>query len=105
FTTADALEVTPVSEQVGGLTLQTDEAGRPRGWSGPDTNGTLLPTEGSFTAADSLRAVADLVLLSPAGAAVRVDGQGRADGLVPHGSLAAWVRQRQADRLGERVAG
>jgi osmoprotectant transport system ATP-binding protein len=58
-----------------------------------------LPTEGTFTTADSLRVVADLVLLSPAGAAVRVDDQGRADGIVRHASVAEWVRRRQADRL------
>jgi osmoprotectant transport system ATP-binding protein len=105
FITADNLDVAPVGDPVGCLRLEVDEAGRPRGWSAPDGHGTLLPTEGTFTTGDSLRAVADLVLLSPAGAAVRVDGQGRADGLVPHDSLATWVRERQAQRLGERVAG
>jgi len=105
FTGADALDVAPVDQAVGDLWLRLDDAGRPSGWSAGGADGALLPTEGTFTVGDNLRVVADLALLSPAGAAVRVDDQGRADGVVSHDALAAWVRARQAQRLGDRVAG
>ena len=95
FEPASELEVEPVATSVDGLTLELDGEGRPRGWR----NGQgVLPTEGTWSVDDTLRTVADLVILSPAGAAVRVDGEGRADGVVRHGSLAEHVRRRQLSR-------
>ncbi|WP_134740301.1 ATP-binding cassette domain-containing protein [Nocardioides sp. 503] len=91
------LDVEPVTTEVEGLRLSLDDAGRPLGWAGV---GGLLPTEGSYHAGDSLRVVTDLTLLSPAGAAVRVDAEGRADGLVRQSTVAAYVRRRQLGRLG-----
>ena len=91
------LAVEPVTTEVEGLRLSLDDAGRPLGWTGA---GDLLPTEGSYHLGDSLRVVTDLTLLSPAGAAVRVDAEGRADGIVRQSSLATYVRERQLDRLG-----
>jgi osmoprotectant transport system ATP-binding protein len=91
------LEVEPVTTEIEGLRLSLDDTGRPLGWTGA---GRLLPTEGSYRAGDSLRVVTDLTLLSPAGAAVRVDAEGRADGLVRQSAVAAHVRERQLSRLG-----
>jgi osmoprotectant transport system ATP-binding protein len=79
------------------LRLALDVHGRPRGWAGP--GGDLLPAEGSWTAGDSLRTITDLAILSPAGAAVRVDAEGRADGLVRHSAVIDHVRARQLARL------
>jgi osmoprotectant transport system ATP-binding protein len=95
------LAVEPVTTEVEGLRLSLDDAGRPLGWS--SSNG-LLPTEGSYHTGDTLRVVTDLTLLSPAGAAVRVDAEGRADGIVRQSALAAYVRERQLDRLGSTGA-
>ena len=67
----------------------TPTAGR-RAGSRP--TGTL-PTEGTWTVSDNLRIVTDLVILSPAGAAVRVDADGRADGVVRHAALAEHIRR------------
>jgi osmoprotectant transport system ATP-binding protein len=101
FLGAGDLEVEPVTAEVEGLRLSLDDAGRPRGWAGA---GTLLPTEGSYRATDNLRVVTDLTILSPAGAAVRVDADGRADGLVRQSAVAAHVRARQLGRLGSTGA-
>ena len=98
FEPASDLEVEPVDTKVEGMTLEVDDAGRPQGWR--NGHGTL-PTEGTWTASDNLRTVTDLVILSPAGAAVRVDGDGRADGVVRHGALAEHIRRRQLSRAGE----
>ena len=97
FASADDLVVEPVTTEVEGLRLSLDDAGRPLGWTG---GSTLLPTEGAYRVGDSLRVVTDLTLLSPAGAAIRVDAEGRADGLVRQSALATYVRERQLDRLG-----
>ncbi len=100
FESAADLEVEPVETEVDGLTLELDGDRRPRGWKSPD--GTL-PTEGTWTTSDNLRHVADLVILSPAAAAVRVDGEGRADGLVRHGTLAEHIRRGKLSRAAEPV--
>ncbi|MBZ5735759.1 ATP-binding cassette domain-containing protein [Nocardioides sp. TRM66260-LWL] len=105
FATAADLPVEPVTAEgtvVEGLALVLDD-GRPTGWRDPD--GRLLPTEGTHTADDSLRVVADLALLSPAGAAIRVDAAGRAVGLVRQTTVADVVRQRQRSRLAVGAVG
>lgn len=96
FAASADLPIEPVDTEVEGLRLALDDAGRPAGWTGA---GRTLPTEGSWSAGDSLRAVTDLAILSPAGAAVRVDADGRADGLVRHSTVAEFVRVRQLERL------
>jgi osmoprotectant transport system ATP-binding protein len=97
FAGASDLPVEPVQTEIDALRLRLDDDGRPLGW---DQAGTLLPIQGTFTAGDSLRTVTDLTLLSPAGTAVRVDAEGRADGLVRHGAVAEHIRDRQLRRLG-----
>ncbi len=101
FASSADLEVEPVGADVDGLRLSLDDDGRPLGWTG---SGGLLPTEGSYHVGDSLRVVTDLMLLSPAGAAVRVDADGRADGIVRQGIVATYVRERQLGRLGSTEA-
>jgi osmoprotectant transport system ATP-binding protein len=90
FITAETLDVEPVSAYVdrkrdGRLVL--DDAGRPSGWVVDGLDG-LRPLPGSFTRSDSLRLVTDLAITSPAGAAVRVDHHGVADGVVAHEAIA-----------------
>jgi osmoprotectant transport system ATP-binding protein len=85
FDTAAGLPVRPLTAE-----LVLDDAGRPVKWS----NGE--PTGGTFTTADSLRLVTDLAITSPVGIAVRVDADGRADGLVPHHDLVDHLAERRA---------
>jgi osmoprotectant transport system ATP-binding protein len=90
FLTAGTLEVEPVSayvDRADAVRLVVDDEGRPQGWS---VNGSaeLLALPGSFSVEDSLRLVTDLAITSPAGAAVRVDGSGLADGVVAHEAVA-----------------
>ena len=63
-----------------GWELVLDDAGRPRGWTGPTgerhQGGTL------YTRGDSLRQALDAALSSPSGLGVAVDADGRAIGLV-----------------------
>jgi osmoprotectant transport system ATP-binding protein len=102
FEPADDLPVDPVDTSVDGLTLQLDREGRPQAWK----NGRgSFPTEGTWTSSDNLRTVTDLVILSPAGAAVRVDDDGRADGLVRHEVLAEHIRRLQLARADESGRG
>ena len=91
FVTAEKLEVEPVSAYVdrsladGRLVL--DDDGRPQGWS-VDGHDELRPLPATFTTDDTLRLVTDLAITSPAGAAVRVDRDGVADGVVAHEAIA-----------------
>jgi osmoprotectant transport system ATP-binding protein len=102
FITAESLEVEPVAGYVDRrheVRLVLDDDGRPRGWSvGGASDLQSLP--GTFTVEDSLRLVTDLAITSPAGAAVRVDTDGVADGVVPHEAVARHltVRRQRADR-------
>jgi osmoprotectant transport system ATP-binding protein len=64
-----------------------DDSGRPQGWSVDGTD-ALRALPSTFTADDSLRLVTDLAITSPAGAAVRVDADGVADGVVAHEAVA-----------------
>ena len=101
FTGAAEVPVEPVDAEVSGMRLAVDGAGRPEGWW---VDGRLLPTEGTYHAGDSVRIVADLAILSPAGAAVRVDAEGRADGLVRQETLGEWIRHHQVERRAGRTA-
>ncbi|WP_374455987.1 ABC transporter ATP-binding protein [Nocardioides sp.] len=92
FGTALELAIRPVDEVIEDLALEVDADGRPVAWSGPAGR---FPVDGTFTSNDSLRAVADLSILSASGAAVRVDADGRADGLVSGADLSAHIRCRQ----------
>ncbi|MEU6133577.1 ABC transporter ATP-binding protein [Nocardioides sp. NPDC047086] len=96
FADGSSVALQPIDRDVDGLTLEVDQDGRPLGWRGSDG---LLPTEGTFSDGANLRTVTDLVILSPAGAAVRVDAEGRADGLVLLEDLAGSVRSQQRERL------
>jgi osmoprotectant transport system ATP-binding protein len=90
FITADALEVEPVTayvDRADAVRLVLDDAGRPSGWAVNGLDG-LRALPSSFTRADSLRLVTDLAITSPAGAAVRVDADGVADGVVAHEAVA-----------------
>ncbi|WP_370291212.1 ABC transporter ATP-binding protein [Nocardioides sp.] len=102
FATAAELSVEPAGTEVAGLTLVVDD-GRPVGWR--DGTGRVLASAGAFTAADTLRAAADLALLSPAGAAVRVGADGRVDGIVRHAAIAEVIRRRQVERIAVEGAG
>jgi osmoprotectant transport system ATP-binding protein len=89
FLTAEGLEVEPVRAYVdrSGVRLLLDGAGRPTGWS-VNGSGSPRPLPGTFTGDDTLRLVTDLAITSPAGAAVRVDADGVADGVVAHEAIA-----------------
>ncbi len=110
FLPSDGIEVQPApAAKVGepsadGWTLAVDGDDRPLGWLPPDHSGEvttdgLQPLGSTFSADGSLRAALDAVLVSPAGLAVRVDDQGRADGVVDHASLAAY-HQAAAEAAG-----
>jgi osmoprotectant transport system ATP-binding protein len=84
FGSAADVPVKPLTDD-----LVLDEAGRPVNWrSGGDIKDT-------FTVKDSLRLVTDLAISSPVGIAVRVDENGKADGLVPHHDLVDHLASRR----------
>jgi osmoprotectant transport system ATP-binding protein len=100
FVTAGKLEVEPVSAYVdrpSGARLVLDGDGRPQGW---DVNGVRKPLPSTFTAEDNVRLVTDLAITSPAGAAVRVDADGVADGVVAHEAVARHLtaQRRESER-------
>ena len=99
FLTAQKLEVEPVASYAGGgraARLVVDDAGRPQGWAVDGTEG-LRPLPGTFGSGDSLRLVTDLAITSPAGAAVRVDADGVADGVVAHEAVARHLTALRKD--------
>ena len=102
FVTADKLEVEPVQayvDRTSGARLVLDDDGRPQGWRFEQTGSQeLLP--GTFTVDDNLRLVTDLAISSPAGAAVRVDHDGVADGVVAHEAIARHLTamRRESER-------
>ncbi|MEP7091116.1 MAG: ATP-binding cassette domain-containing protein, partial [Nocardioidaceae bacterium] len=91
FITAEKLEMEPVSTYLDRSSsdgrLVVDEQGRPQGWT-VDGHEGLRPLPGTFTVDDALRLVTDLAITSPAGAAVRVDADAVADGVVAHEAVA-----------------
>ncbi|TDT32580.1 ABC transporter ATP-binding protein [Naumannella halotolerans] len=102
FLSADDLELQSIDSSVDGAKLITD-AGRPVGWQ--DGAG-LNPDVGTYTEGATLRTVVDQILLSAVGAAVRVDGDGRAVGLALQSEVIAQAQEREPrDRIpGEPVA-
>ncbi len=102
FVTADKLEVEPVRayvDRTSGARLVLDDDGRPQGWRF-EQSGSPEPLPGTFTVDDNLRLVTDLAISSPAGAAVRVDHDGVADGVVAHEAIARHLTamRRESER-------
>jgi osmoprotectant transport system ATP-binding protein len=91
--------------------------GKPRGWIQPSGLGELpgdmpldqVPAEGfghTFTVgSDSLRAALDAAVLSPAGQAIGVDGDGRVVGVATFDQLRAAVQAAQATAEADAAAG
>ncbi|GAA2644845.1 ABC transporter ATP-binding protein [Paractinoplanes durhamensis] len=90
FDTAAALPVKPLPDD-----LVLDDAGRPEGWRTADG---VRSTAGTFLTSDSLRLVTDLAIMSPVGIAVRVDAEGKADGVVPHHDLVDHLAARRGQK-------
>ncbi|WP_229072765.1 ABC transporter ATP-binding protein [Actinoplanes sp. DH11] len=88
FDSAAALPVRPPAEAPD---LVLDDAGRPVAWRSVGDLG------GVFQVTDSLRVVTDLAISSPVGIAVRVDADGRADGIVSHHDLADHLVARRRE--------
>ena len=105
FLTAETLEVEPVSGYVDGrddVRLMLDDSGHPTGWSVSGST-DVRPLPASFTSEDSMRLVTDLAISSPAGAAVRVDREGVADGVVRHASIAEHLAILRQDADGPQA--
>ncbi|MFI9272838.1 ABC transporter ATP-binding protein [Kitasatospora sp. NPDC052896] len=81
---ATTISLVPVGQPVGERRLILDATGRPTGWQTPDGP---LPVAVFRPAVDTLRTALDAVLLSPVGAAVAVDAEGRALGLAPRAAV------------------
>ncbi|WP_030483980.1 ABC transporter ATP-binding protein [Nocardioides aequoreus] len=90
FSDAQELPLEPLETPVAGATLLLED-GRPVGWS---RDGRTLDLGGSFGPGDSFRAALDNAIRSPVGAAVRVDGDGRAEGICRHETIAEQLRAR-----------
>ena len=65
-----------------------------------DGHHELRALPGTFRVEDTLRLVTDLAISSPAGAAVRVDHDGVADGVVAHEAIARHLTamRRESER-------
>jgi osmoprotectant transport system ATP-binding protein len=99
FLTAETLDVEPVQSYVDrrdAVRLVLDGSGKPQGWS-VDGSRDLHPLPSTFTVDDSLRLVTDLAITSAAGAAVRVDANGVADGVVAHEAVARHLTAMRQD--------
>ncbi|MDH6136791.1 osmoprotectant transport system ATP-binding protein [Kitasatospora sp. MAA4] len=81
---ADPIALAPLGEPFAGWRLELDESGRPTGWSG---HGEHRPVAAFDPAADTLRTALDATVLSPVGAAVAVDADGRAVGIAPRSAV------------------
>jgi osmoprotectant transport system ATP-binding protein len=104
FLTAEKLEVEPLRAYAdrSDVRLVVDDSGKPRGWS---VNGSesLRALPATFTENDTLRLVTDLAITSPAGAAVRVDSDGVADGVVAHEAIARHLTALRHESDGPRT--
>ncbi|WP_304505426.1 ABC transporter ATP-binding protein [Blastococcus sp. LR1] len=107
FDTADSVPVRPPGDAAeDGAELVLDPAGRPLGWLGPAVGSpaTPVPTGGTFSSTDTLRAVTDLAISSPVGIAVRVGPDGAVDGIVRHHDLVDHLASRRGRSGAERTA-
>jgi len=105
FDTAAELPVRPLTDAAAdGAELVLDAAGRPAGWRRAAGTEPTADTGGAFTQADSLRLVTDLAIMSPVGIAVRVDAEGKADGIVRHHDLVDYLAARRDHRAAERAS-
>jgi osmoprotectant transport system ATP-binding protein len=86
FDSAAGLPVSPLTDAPG---LELDDAGRPVRWRDKGDLG------GTFRVTDSLRVVTDLAISSPVGIAVRVNDDGKADGVVRHHDLVDHLMARR----------
>ncbi len=92
FVGSGAVPTRPVDTPHSGHRLLVDDAGRPTGWSREGDEAMSLV--GTYGPEHTARAVADLLLRSRTGAAVAVDGQGRATGYATQEDLSAMLRDR-----------
>ncbi|MEV0585709.1 ATP-binding cassette domain-containing protein [Nonomuraea sp. NPDC050310] len=88
FFGTDGLELSDPADTSGAWTLRMAD-GRPSGWARADGSGPLEPYGTFVPGRDSLRTALDAALLTPAGAAVAVDGDGRVVGVVRRETLEA----------------
>lgn len=103
FITAEGLDVEPATsyvDGVDGVRLVLDDGGKPKGWSVNGADG-LRPLPGTFTSSDTMRYITDLAIISPAGAAVRVDDNGVVDGVVTHTAIAHHLASARKEATGE----
>lgn len=103
FDSSEGLTLEPVSSvQEGVEILILNDSGEPVGWAGRGIAPESHPASvaGTFTASDSLRVVTDLAITSPVGIAVRVDQNGKADGVIRHESLVRQLDERRRNRSG-----
>lgn len=94
FDASDGLVLESPELPQSGYRLLTDESGAPLGWSrSAEAAEPELILSGRFRVGESLRNITDLAIVSPIGVAVRVDENGRADGVISHESLARQLRE------------
>ncbi|MFJ2804787.1 ABC transporter ATP-binding protein [Kitasatospora sp. NPDC087271] len=109
---ATTVAVRPVADglRYGGWELALDDERRPIGWIDRDAaTAELHPVSGYRPDADTLRTALDAAVLSPAGAAVALDADGRATGTASReavlAALSAPVAAAAADAAGGAGAG
>jgi len=78
---ASAVPHRPADQAIGEWQLALDSGGHPQGWHRPDRPGDALAALAAVGPGASARAVLEEALGSPSGAAVHVDGDGRAVGV------------------------
>ncbi|MCU7821927.1 ABC transporter ATP-binding protein [Kitasatospora sp. DSM 101779] len=98
---ASTVGLLPTGTELHGWRLAVDANGRPEGW---ERGGERRPAPVFAPAADSLRSALDAAVLSPAGAAVAVDGTGRATGLATRAAVLAALGPSVEEPAAERPA-
>ncbi|MDH6125618.1 ATP-binding cassette domain-containing protein [Kitasatospora sp. GP82] len=73
----------------GGWELRLDAGGRPTGWVEPGLHAQPRPAPAFHPGVDTLRTALDAAILSPAGAAVALDKDGRATGIATREAILA----------------
>ncbi|MEY9946013.1 ABC transporter ATP-binding protein [Kitasatospora sp. GAS1066B] len=84
---AAGIPLVPHAEPFEGWTLTVDEHGRPSGWQRAAASETVRQVAVFQPGVDTLRTALDSAVLSPARAAVAVDGDGRVLGLAPRAAV------------------